>query len=374
MTASSVDQDQARRAHLAEIIVRRRKDIEQRWLECIPQSVKGRPVSRSELRDSMPEYLMRLADGLRAGGTAEDEGSSAWGDVARAHAETRVRLGFDIDQLVHEFIVLRRVLFAVLDEEEGKCFDVRETGTVADLIEGASAAAVKSYVDSRDYAARQREAEHVGFITHELRNPLNTALLCTAQLRASLSLPAEQCRVLDSAERSLRRIAELIDGILLAERNLHALKAQPVVSTLGQLLEQPVGAGKVAAQAKGLHLQARFDPDLAVLADTTLAASAIDNVLLNAVKFTDTGNVELVAEDGAAEVVIHVRDTGPGLSSDELRTIFEPFRRGQSRKSGSGLGLAIARRALEVQGGTIHAESALGKGCHFWLTLPKPRH
>jgi signal transduction histidine kinase len=71
------------------------------------------------------------------------------------------------------------------------------------------------------------------------------------------------------------------------------------------------------------------------------------------------------------QLVIHVRDTCHGLSPAELRTIFEPFRRGSTRQAGTGLGLAIARRAIEVQGGTIDAQSRADHGCHFRITLPR---
>jgi signal transduction histidine kinase len=79
----------------------------------------------------------------------------------------------------------------------------------------------------------------------------------------------------------------------------------------------------------------------------------------------------VTVDDRDEEFVVHVRDTCEGISEEELRTIFEPFERGASGKSGTGLGLAIAKRAVQVQGGSIQAESREGGGCHFWITLPK---
>ena len=77
----------------------------------------------------------------------------------------------------------------------------------------------------------------------------------------------------------------------------------------------------------------------------------------NAVKFTDSGRVEVKEEHHGDCVVIHVRDTGPGVPEEDLRSIFEPFQRGHSKKLGTGMGLAIARRAIEIQGGTLQVES-----------------
>jgi two-component system sensor histidine kinase TorS len=293
--------------------------------------------------------------------------------VAREHGEARVRLGFDVVELVDEFVILRQVLIDVLLEDEAP-LDARAVLAVADAIAGAFTAAVKTYVESRDYDARMKEAEHIGFVTHDLRSPLATALLGVSRILRSRGLSAEHARSLEVVERSLRRLADLVDGVLLVAKGEHTLCSRPSVVTLRQIVEEPVASARFEAEAKGLHLHVRVDPDVVVNADPSLAVSALDNVLGNAVKYTDVGDVELVAEELPNEVVLHVRDACGGLSADEIRTIFQPFRRGSSPKPGTGLGLAIARRALEAQGGAIHAETEPGKGCHFWLTLPKPPH
>jgi signal transduction histidine kinase len=366
------DREQRQREALADAILRRRDDIDRQWLDRVLQAVQRDDVTPTELRDSMPAYLVRLAEGLRRADTAEDAGSSAWKNVAREHADTRVRLGFDIDQLVHEFIVLRQVIFSVL-QQEGVLVDVEQAQSIAELIEGAISAAVKSYVESRDFELRRQSAEHIGFVTHELRNPLTTAMLGATQLRQTLEVTGEQQRILDILERNHRRLADLIDGVLIVERDAHALRPRTERIALSDVIKEPVAAARVTAEAKGLHLEAHFDPDLVVEVDPKLTTSAIENVVLNAVKYTDEGDVHVDVEDHPREVVVHVRDSCSGLSREELRTIFEPFQRGHHGKTGSGLGLAIARRAVESQGGSIHAESGHGRGCHFWLTLPKPR-
>jgi signal transduction histidine kinase len=99
----------------------------------------------------------------------------------------------------------------------------------------------------------------------------------------------------------------------------------------------------------------------------------VQNLVDNAVKFTDHGEVTFRVELLDGEVVFHVRDSCAGIDAEELRLIFEPFRRGHSGKAGTGLGLTIARHAVEAQGGTIHVESTPGVGCHFWFTLPRRR-
>jgi signal transduction histidine kinase len=102
-----------------------------------------------------------------------------------------------------------------------------------------------------------------------------------------------------------------------------------------------------------------------------LTRSAVQNLLENAVKYTDEGEVRLQVEDRQDELVIHVRDNCHGLSPEELQTVFEPFARGHTKAPGTGLGLAIARRAIQAQGGRVEAESPGERGCHFWVAIPK---
>jgi two-component system, OmpR family, phosphate regulon sensor histidine kinase PhoR len=367
--------ERRRRDQLAEAIVRRRDEVERRWLERIARAVGRSDLSTSELRNAMPEYLLRLAAGLWHESTASAGGVASWEAVAREHADARVRLGFDIDELVQDFVVLRQVLSEVLDEEEA-LYDARQSSRLADLIEGAVASAVKSYVEARDHELRRQHAEHVAFITHELRTPLSTAMLGVAQLRRGLSSalsPAAE-RILQTVERNHRKLDELIDGVLIVERGAHHLKPKLVRITVGRLLDDCLASARLAAEAKALRFEAHIDPSLEVHVDPNLAISAVDNVVQNAVKYTDEGTVEVSLEDRPNDVVVHVRDNCPGIPPVDLARLFEPFSRGDSRKPGTGLGLAIARRALEAQGGTIDVEPGEGRGCHFWLTLPKMQH
>jgi signal transduction histidine kinase len=280
----------------------------------------------------------------------------------------RVRIGFDITQLIHEFIVLRRVIREVAVatlQPEGDA-----EGVLADCIEPAIVAAVEAYVEARDHEARKSQAANVGFLIHELRSPLTTAMLSLAEVQRSAQ--PEQTRALARLERSLRNLTQLIDTVLLTEKlEAGAVESRPSPVRLGAILDGIAEAAQAAARQKGLRFEASYDPALQVEVDAQLTHSAVQNLLDNAIKYTDAGEVRMRVEDLADRVVVHVNDTCHGLSEQELRTIFEPFKRGRTRKSGTGLGLAIARRSVEAQGGTISAESPGPFGCHFWITLPK---
>jgi signal transduction histidine kinase len=394
-----MDQDGAAASHrqgralMADDISRHRGAIVRRWLDRVTLDIQrsGRKVEPTDLRDGIEDYLLRLASCLRSEGDLGAVGAEAWRQIAREHAITGLRDGFDISQLVRELILLRESIFEVLaGAGAADAIDARQADHLASLINAAIAAAVESYVQARNYAARGQRAQHVRFITHELRNPLTTAKLAASQLRrpGSVQLVAGSLRALDALDRSLERLRQLIENLLLTDRmDSGDIQCDPVDVPLGAILDGALAAPSRDARAKGLQLHLRYDPDLMLHVDPGLAISAVQNVVDNAVKFTEQGSVEIDVENRGGEVAIHVLDGCAGLSPEELRTIFDPSggapaarsgseaaRSAKAGRSGGGLGLAIARRAVEAQGGAITAASSEHGGCHFCLTLPKSRH
>jgi signal transduction histidine kinase len=365
------EQDQQARDELAAVIDRRQADIVARWSERVYADLEDRIIDPTALKNAIDDYLGRLATALRHGDPLHRTARVAWIEVAHEHALTRVRLGFNIDQLVHEFILLRRVLAEVAREEKLP-FDDRQAERIADVIDAAIATSVRSYVDSRDFETRRTQAEHIGFLTHELRNPLGAATLAASQARRLGRLSALQLRTLDLLDRSHLRLRDLIDKVLLTERfEAGKVELHPIDTNLGDVLEGALLAAQEVAYSKGVGFRAVIDPGLHLHTDPLLTCSAVQNLVDNAVKFTDHGEVSFFVEPREGNVVFHVRDSCPGIDDEDLRLIFEPFRRGHSGKAGTGLGLAIARHAVEAQGGSIHVESKAGVGCHFWFILPE---
>jgi signal transduction histidine kinase len=364
-----MDQDaRSVRERLRQIIEERSEEIERRWLDRVQRDVVKQPgVELTLLRDGMPDYLLELTKVLGNGADPLDHrAESAWARVARDHGITRVRIGFDIGQLVHEFIVLRRTIQEVVREEDSS---LGPADLLAELLEAAVAVGVQAYVDARDFESRRAQAANVGFLTHELRHPLSAAALAAARLRRSAT--PEQQSALGILDRGLHRLSELIDGVLLTEKlEAGEITIAPAQTTLGHLME-PVETLRGLAEQKGLRFRTEYDPDLTLAVDVDLTRSVLQNLAENAVKYTDDGEVEISITDAGDEIVVDVRDTCKGLSREELGTIFEPFKRGRTDKTGTGLGLAIARRAVEAQGGSIHAESPGPSGCHFSVRLPR---
>jgi signal transduction histidine kinase len=354
-------------ATLAEVIERRSDDIQARWLTRVRADARAAEVALTDLKDGIARYLERIVASLRASGNG---GKHAWHDVASEHALTRIRIGFDIEQLMHELVVLKQTVTQVL-REEGALSGVGTFERLTDIIDDAVTASVKSYVQARDYEARRQRAEHLGFLAHQVRSPLTAAVLSLALGRRGTGDAEEREAALDRVARSLDRVHQLVDEVLLVGKlDAGAVEVMPVAITLAALLDDVVAATSHAAEHKGLAFEASFDAGMVIHTDPKLLVSALEHLLENAVKYTDAGSVSLTVEARDGRVDLHVRDSCAGLSREELAIVFEPFRRGHTDKGGSGLGLAIARRAAHALGGEVHAESSGERGCHFWLSIP----
>jgi signal transduction histidine kinase len=215
-------------------------------------------------------------------------------------------------------------------------------------------------------------------MTHELRTPLNSIIGFSELLREKVdpSLGGK----LDAIETSGRVLLELIEELLeLAslEAGLTTLEMQPV--ELRALLGQLAAESGAAMARNGNQLEIRSSMDsIRMQGDAGKLWRLLSNLLENANKFTTNGAItvdaERVSDSGRDCVQVSVRDSGIGITPEQLETIFHPFTQADSslrrRHGGAGLGLAIARRLCELMHGRIEARSTPGEGSTFIVTLP----
>ena len=223
-------------------------------------------------------------------------------------------------------------------------------------------------------AARQQLFRDV---SHELRSPL--ARMHVALDMARQRTGAEATGVLDSIERNLLRLNELIEQMLTFARLEHprSLALEGLVN-LGSLLTRVAADLDIAAQAQGSAIELSLANAALVLGNEELLRRAVENVLRNALVYGGPGAVaaclDVVREAGTAWGVLTVRDRGPGVDPEALPHIFEPFCRAASARrrdaEGVGLGLAIAERAVTAHGGSIRAANHPEGGLLVELRLP----
>jgi PAS domain S-box-containing protein len=235
--------------------------------------------------------------------------------------------------------------------------------------------------------ANRAKSEFLTTMSHELRTPLNAiggyAELLALGVRGPVT--EAQRQDLDRLRRANRHMTGLVEAVLTfarvdagqVEYHLEAVPLGPVVADLEALVGPQVAAKGLAYDHDGCGPETPHRPHV-VRADAEKVRQVLLNLLTNAVKFTDAGGrVSLACETDAIAGVIRVRvtDTGRGIAADQLERIFEPFvqvdrQRTHASQQGVGLGLAISRELARGMAGDLTAQSALGVGSTFTLTLP----
>jgi signal transduction histidine kinase len=182
--------------------------------------------------------------------------------------------------------------------------------------------------------------------------------------------------MMDDAMGALEDVNRLMDDLLHANRlEDEGFTATNQPLALSGLLERSARALRPLADERGLTLEVAPTDDLPmVVADPALLKRVIDNLLGNALKFTEHGTIRLGAERAGDVVRVSVRDTGPGIPADAVSRIFDRYyhleRRAQTRMGSFGLGLAFCARAVAAMHGTIGVTSEEGVGSEFSFTLP----
>ena len=224
--------------------------------------------------------------------------------------------------------------------------------------------------------ASRAKTDFLAAMSHEIRNPLN-ALMGAAQLlsRDPLS-PRQQARV-DLVMRAGQALLAILNDLLdLSRIEAGRLELAPAPFALSELAETAQATFDTLAGGKEIGFQLRLTQDAAgdFQGDLGRIRQILHNLISNAVKFTDQGQVSVSLHGGPDSLSFSVADTGVGIAPESLERLFERFVQAEAgasgRYGGSGLGLAICRELCEAMGGAITAESVLGEGSRFTVALP----
>jgi signal transduction histidine kinase len=217
--------------------------------------------------------------------------------------------------------------------------------------------------------------EVLAVVSHDLRNPLSIISVGASLLDGGQHSERERAEILRVIKSASDRMERLLADLLALARldGGQSLPVSPEPMDLGALLEEVCTAFACPARKSGRRLQCRIAPKpTTVNADRDRLHQVLSNLVGNALKFTPVGGTVLLEADaGPGEVRCFVRDTGPGLSAEEIERIFDPFWQAEkTARLGFGLGLKIAKCIVEAHGGQLSVESAPGKGSTFTFTLP----
>ncbi|MEP6702514.1 MAG: ATP-binding protein [Betaproteobacteria bacterium] len=228
-------------------------------------------------------------------------------------------------------------------------------------------------------AASRAKSDFLANMSHELRTPLNAILGYTELIidRIYGEVPEKMNGVLQRVEKSARKLLGMIDEVLdIAKIESGSLRLELAPCVLADVIRDVASTMEALAQEKGVRLRVTLPPKVlpTLQADQRQLSQALFNLLGNAIKFTEHGEIEVTAVVDCQRVIVGVRDTGPGIAVADQSRIFEAFQQGTSPYSGpqagAGLGLAISRRIIELHGGQLWVESTPGEGSTFSFALP----
>jgi signal transduction histidine kinase len=239
--------------------------------------------------------------------------------------------------------------------------EVRVAQRTAELIEAHDRLAHNGKVAALGRVAAQ--------VAHEVRNPLYGLLLYTTHLKEELAgkLATEQVEVFDSMIDTINQLNATTEQILDLARPvrlaLRPINLNSVVTAVLKLLQPQISASEVKVELD------QRDTNLTAMLDEGCTRAALLNLLLNAVEAMPAGGILSVASASDGETLsLVIKDTGPGMSEERLKKIFEPFN--SDKTSGLGLGMPYAKKIIEEHGGRIVVESKLGEGTRVCINLP----
>ena len=226
--------------------------------------------------------------------------------------------------------------------------------------------------------ANRLKSEFLASVSHELRTPMNAIIGYT-----KLMLDGLDGEITEQQEADLKRVAQAADNLLalindlldLSKIEAGRMEIHPEEVELTVIVNEVMELVRPAASAKGLQVRSFITSQLPkAFVDPAKTRQILANLMANAVKFTDRGNVTLEGAEAQGWITVAISDTGIGIPAQALGFIFEEFRQADSsttrKYGGTGLGLAITRRLVELQGGRIWVDSEHGRGSTFRFTLP----
>lgn len=322
--------------------------------------------TESEIEHGIPLFLDQMTEVLKEHGPPGATTDPKIGRAAAGHGGDRMRVGFTVDQLVHDYgDVCQAITELAVDLNVPIATD--DFRTLNKCLDYAIARAVTEFERQRERSQVDHENERTGRLAHEMGNALTTAKLTFYVLKQGKVAIGGSTGML--LERSLNALSEMLDRSIA---NVQAAPARERVR-VADLMEELQVAATIQAAAGGFVLEVSpVDGTLEIDTDRLLVAAAVVNLVRNAFKFTRPGGTVALrtSESPNDKLVIEIEDACGGLPPGPHEDLFLPYVQKGPDQSGMGLGLAISRKNVRSLGGEISVRDVPGKGCVFTVELP----
>jgi len=360
---------------LASLIRRERDTLLAEWRHEVRQLSVAHNLDVPTLNDHIPDLIEELACELEVC----SDGSMIEGlkENPITHGLDRLRLGFDVEEVVGEYNALRGVIQDLIERH-----DLRLRGavnrTINRVIDVSIGLAVKTYAAQKALEIQQRREEHLTFVAHDLRSPLAAIAMAARLLEDTVPDVGKDERaamLLETMHRNVARLNSLVVKVVQEEANLKAQVDEKVKRRevkLRSLVEALVSDLRPLADASNLSLLNKVPEELTAFADPNMLTLIFQNLISNAIDYTPNGEVTIGAKKvkESASIECWVSDNGAGIPADRLEKVFDKLETDPDKEGGLGLGLAIVKQFVEAHGGQVAVESELGQGSTFRFTLP----
>jgi len=325
--------------------------------------------TETELEEGVPLFLDQLMAVLKAQEVRGTVSDPEVGRTAAYHGASRMKIGFTVDQLVHDYgDVCQAITELAVDLD--KTISADDFRTLNKCLDFAIARAVTEFERQRARLQSERENERTGFLAHELNNLVSTAKLTFHVLKqGKVAIGGSTGAVL---ERTLNSIADVVDRSVAQVRAATGVFARERV-WVSELMEELQVVATIEAATHGFKLEvSQLDDALRIETDRLLVVGAVVNLLRNAFKFSPPGSTIClrVSKLAGDAVRIEVEDECGGLPPGDEEGLFQAFEQRSIDRSGLGLGLAVSRLNIRAVGGELRVRNLPGKGCIFSLELP----
>jgi len=364
---------------LADLIRDEQETLMEEWKQRVKRLRSASDLDAPQLTDHMPEFLTELAESIRLASGREIEEALSDG-TAPVHGIRRVREGYEIEEVVAEYGILRACIHD-LAEGRGMILYGSLFHVLNRAFDAAIGAAVRTYAESQSLEVQCRREEYLAFVAHDLRTPLNAISLVGGLLERMRGGQGDSQidALLATLRRNTRHVESLVSKVL--EENSHllaesGLRLERRVFELWPLVGGSLQSMAPVAAAGTATLVNDVPYGLTVNADAGLLERIFQNLIANAIDYAPNGKVSIGAreiDNRPGSVECWVSDDGEGIPDCQFERIFEKMETdGREGRQGSGLGLAIVRKFVEGHGGQVWVESEVGRGTTFRFTIPAP--
>ena len=371
---------------IASALKARKGRVLRRWeeeaRELLPQADE---LTLTQLRDHLPQILDQAVEALAA---CREAPLTELVEMTKSHGSMRFHQQFNVQELIVEYRLLRRILVEEINRGLGGKLAVSQVVVLNMAVDTALQHGVMSFIHHQKEqlrAAGEVQSRYLSYLSHDLRNNLNGCTLMLEVLRQRLSGLdgfAEDVADIATIQRSVAETIAGMDRILQAERlRQAAIRPRVIPLDLAGVAHDAARQATRAAEQKGLKLEVDVPPGATADSDRELIGLMLQNLIGNAVKYSSSGKITvrvrpwLEAETGESRGwELSVSDQGPGIAPQHRQRLFEAFSRGETHgQPGVGLGLAIAAHAARLLGGHLALESEVGTGSTFRAFIPNLR-